>query len=153
MILTTLFIILISSVSFATKLVVEGKTPTALGNFRVETAEQPLVVNGIALDTYVISYDKSDIKVRVAVEKENRCDRYITVSDELSVLYVCNKTYFGIEILGKKYSGEDWNTGNGDMNRSAYFHQKVLSQGENDKLTCISLIASYFPDLLVTNQG
>jgi hypothetical protein len=148
MIFTALLICLISAASFARKLVAEGKTFTALGNFKIETADQPVVVNGVSLDTYVITYDNSKMNVTIAIEKDKKCRRYLTISDKLSVQYVCYGTHFGIEKLNEKYAKEGFKTSESALNRSAFFHQKVIVQGKNDPVTCMKLIGAYFPELL-----
>ena len=148
MIFTALLIIVISAASFGRKLVAEGKTFTAMGNFKIETADKPLVVNGVSLDTYVITYDNSKMSVIVAIDKDKKCRRYLTLSDKLSVQYVCYGTHFGIEKLSEKYAKDGFKTSDAALNRSAYFHQKVLVQGQNDPVTCMKLIGAYYPELL-----
>jgi hypothetical protein len=148
MIFLALLIIVISTVSFARKLVAEGKTFTAMGNFKIETADQPLVINGVSLETFIITYDNSRMNVTIAIDKDKKCKRYLTISDKLSVQYVCYGTHFGIEKLNEKYAKDGFRTSESGLNRFAYFHQKVLVQGENDKVTCMRLIGAYFPELL-----
>jgi hypothetical protein len=148
MIFTALLIIALSSTGIARKLVGEGKSHTALGNFKIETADQPLVVNNVQLDTYVITYDNSKMKVIIAIDKDKKCRRYLTISDKLSVQYVCYGTHFGIEKLSDKYASGGLKTSDAALNRSAYFHQKVLVQGQNDPITCMKLIGAYYPELL-----
>jgi hypothetical protein len=148
MIFTALLLIIISAGVFARKLVAEGKTFTALGNFKIETADEPLIVNGVSLDTYVITYDNSKMSLTIAIDKDKNCKRYLTLSPELSVQYVCHGTYFGIEKLHEKYAKAGLKTSESALNRSAYFHQKVLVQGQNDQITCMRLIGAYFPELL-----
>lgn len=147
MIFTVLLIVVFSTFSFARKLVAEGKTFTALGNFKIETADQPMIINGNSLETYVITYDNSRMSVTIAIDKDKNCKRYLTISDKLAVQYTCHGTYFGIEKLHEKYAKDGLKTSESAMNRSAYFHQKVLVQGMNDPVTCMRLIGSYFPEL------
>ena len=149
--ISALLILMISSASFARK-VAEGKTFTSFGNYRVETAEKPLVVNGAALDTYVVTYDNSDTKITIGIEKDKKCRRFITISGELSVQYVCNDIYFGVEKLDKEYAKFGMKTDDSAMNRSAYFHQKVLTRGHTDPVTCMKLISAYFPDLITAED-
>ena len=148
MMLTALLIIVISAASFGRKLVAEGKTFTAMGNFKIETADKPLVINGVSLDTYVITYDNSKMSVTIAIDKDRKCKRYLTISDKLSVQYVCYGTHFGIEKLNEKYAKDGFKTSESSLNRSAYFHQKVLVQGQIDPITCMKLIGAYYPELL-----
>ena len=148
MIFTALLIIALSAASYARKFVAEGKTFTAMGNFKIETADQPFVVNGVALDTYVITYDNSKMSVTVAIDKDKKCRRYLTISDKLSVQYVCYGTHFGIEKIAEKYAKAGLKTSDAALNRSAYFHQKVINQGRNDIVTALKLIGAYFPELI-----
>jgi hypothetical protein len=148
MIFTALLLLIISAGVFARKLVAEGKTHTALGNFKIETADQPLVVNNVPLDTYVITYENSKMSLTIAIDKDKKCKRYLTISDKLSVQYVCYGTHFGIEKLNEKYANDGLKTSESALNRSAYFHQKVIVQGKNDPITCMRLIGAFFPELL-----
>ncbi|MGE5419764.1 MAG: hypothetical protein ACM3UT_06230 [Chloroflexota bacterium] len=148
---SALLVLLISCASFAKDLVAEGKSP--MGNFRIETSDQPVVVNGVELDTYVISYENSDLTVTIAIDKDKKCKRYITMTDNLSVQYVCNGDYFGVEKLKRENSVNGITTSDKAMNRNAYFHQRVLTPGPNDKITCMRLIGAYFPELLKESSG
>jgi hypothetical protein len=148
MILTALLIILVSAAMFARKFVAEGKTFTAMGNFRIETADKPFVLNGIELNTYVITYDNSKMSLTIAIAKDRKCLRYLTLSDKLSVQYVCNGNYFGVEKLDAKYGKDGLKTSDAGLNRSAYFHQKVLSSGYIESIDCMRLIGAYFPELI-----
>lgn len=152
-ILSVLLILTISAVSFARKLVAEGKSFTTMGDFKIETADQPLVVNGVSLDTYIITYENSKMSVTVAIDKDKKCRRYLTISDKLSVQYVCYGTHFGVEKLNQKYSVEGLKTSDAALNRSAYFHQKVLTQGGNEPVYCMRLIGAYFPELLIDQEN
>jgi hypothetical protein len=148
LILTALLVIIISAASFARKLVAEGKTFTAMGNYKIETADQPKVLNGVSLDTYVITYENSKMSVTIAIDKDRKCRKYLTISDKLSVQYVCYGTHFGIEKLDEKYAKDGLKTSDTALNRSAFFHQKILTQGQNDPVVCMRLIGAYFPKLI-----
>lgn len=146
---SALLIILISCASFgyAKRLVAEGKSFTPLGNFKIETADEPVVINGVQLETYTISYENSDLTLTIAIENNKDCKKYITVSDKLSVQYVCYETHFGVEKLSIG-NPSGFTTSDSEMNRNAYFHQRVLTPGKNDQVTCMKLIGAYFPELL-----
>ena len=148
MVFSALLVVIISTGAFARKLVAEGKTFTTFGNFKIETADQPFVLNGVSLDTYVITYDNSKMSVTIAIDKDKKCRRYVTISDKLSVQYVCYGTYFGVEKLNEKYTAAGIKTSDTALNRSAYFHQKVLTRGDDDIINCMRLIGAYFPELL-----
>lgn len=153
MVFSVLLIMIISTGTFARKLVAEGKTFTTFGNFKIETADQPVVINGVSLDTYILTYDNTKVSVTIAIDKEKKCRRYLTISDNLSVQYVCYKTHFGVEKLGQKYIDAGISTSDAALDRSAYFHQKVLTSGGNDPVNCMKLIGAYFPDLLIEKDN
>lgn len=132
----------------AGKPVAKGKTYTALGDYSIEQLESPVVLNGKEMDGYLISYQNTDMKVTLAVEKTKKCKNYYVLSDNLSVKYVCNSNYLGVECIGKELEAEGYTTSFDALNNDAYFHQKVITQGGNTDLTNSRLIAAYFPFLL-----
>jgi hypothetical protein len=148
MILASVLIILISTASFARKLVAEGKTSTALGNYKIELADNPVPMKGEDCKAYLISYENSPLEVTVVVCKDRKCKRYVVLSDNLSVQYVCNASYFGVEKLDKSFEMEGYKTSDSALNRSEYFHQKVIAPGKGGELENTKLIAAYFPMLL-----
>jgi hypothetical protein len=139
---TAFLIIFISAASFGRKLVAEGKSFTALGAFKIETADKPMVINGVTLDTYVITYENSNLSVTVAIEESKKCRRY-----------VCYGTHFGVEKLGRKYSQEGFKTSDEGLARNSYFHQKILTREKKDPVSCMLLIGAYFPELLNNLDG
>jgi hypothetical protein len=143
-----LLVLTVSSATFARKLVAEGKTFTQFGDYKIELADNPIPLKGVDCKTYVIRYENTPMEVTVVICKEKQCKRYVVLSDKLSVQYVCNKDYFGVEKLGKTFEAEGYKTSESALNRSEYFHQKVLCPGQGDELSNTKLIASYFPMLL-----
>lgn len=149
----TFLILGISYSIFAQKLVAEGKTYRSIGDFKVETAKQPMIINGVSLDTYNIKYANSVIKVTIAIEPNKDCLRYLILSDNLSVQYVSYETYFGVEKLDQKYAKDGFNTSLDLLDRSAYFKQRLISQGKNDRFTCIGLIGAFYPELIINKEA
>lgn len=137
--------------SFAGKVVAEGPTFTALGNYRIEVADNPMPVKGDECKTFIIKYSNSPMEVKVAICEDRKCKKYIVLSDKLSVQYVCNANYFGVEKLGKEFEKEGYKTSDSELNRSEYFHQKVIAPGKRGELEATQLIAAFFP-LLLNNQ-
>jgi hypothetical protein len=149
-----LIIMLISvanGLSFARKYVAEGKTWSALGNYKIEVADKPFMLDGAELKTFIISFENSNMEVSVAIQKNRNSTKYIVISDVLSVQYVCHGTYFGVELLDKSLEKNGLKTSSSGLNRGEYFHQKVISMGESCDLDQTKLIAAYFP-LLINNQ-
>lgn len=145
---TMMVAVLISAGSFARTTVAKGKTFTQVGDYKIEVAEKPYILDGRELKTFVISYTNSPLKVTVAVDKDKKCSNYLVISDKLSVQYVCNGSYFGVEKLARKYNKVGLTTADNALNRSEYFHQKVLTSSDNTVLENTMLIAAYFPVLV-----
>ena len=141
-------IVVSTTASFARKKVAEGKTFTSFGSYKIELADNPVALKGNDCKAYVISYENTPMEVTVVICKDKKCKRYVVLSDKLSVQYVCNKDYFGVEKLGTVFETEGYRTSDSALNRSEYFHQKVLAPGQGDELYNTRLIASYFPMLL-----
>ena len=153
MFFAAILIIAFSAASFAREIVAEGKTHSALGNYKITLAENPVTINGEELKAFVISYENSPLEVKVAIMKDVDCKKYLVLSDELSVQYVCNANYFGVERLDKSFAKDGYTTSDEALNRSEYFHQKVLTAGQGPELDNTMLIAAFFPQLLKTDVG
>lgn len=143
----------ICSVSFARKLVAEGQTFTSMGKYKVEMADNPVMIQGEACKAYVITYEKSPIEVTVAISKDQKCKKYLVLSDQLSVQYICTANYFGVEKLDKKFEKDGYKTSDSALNRSEYFHQKVLTPGRRGETEATTLIAAYFPMLIKSTDA
>jgi hypothetical protein len=136
------------SATFARELVAEGKTYSALGDYRIEKADNPVIINAEALKAFIISYQNSPMEVTIVIRKMENCKNYIVLSDKLSVQYVCNENYFGVEKLDKSLVVEGFNTTDAALNRNEYFHQKKLADGGRGELENTQLIAAFFPMLI-----
>ena len=106
------------------------------------------MVNGEELKAYIISYENSPMKVTVAVKKEKDRKNYIVFSDRLSIQYVCDGNIFGVQKLDKSFEKEGYVTSDAELNRSEYFHQKLIIAGQTGEVANTQLIAAYFPMLL-----
>jgi hypothetical protein len=134
--------------SFATKRIAKGKTTPSFGNFIIEKADQPVLLNGKALDALVITYDKSDTKITVAIEKEGNNRKYYVLNKDLSVQYVRTEKYFGIKIMDKALEKEGYMTNLDNLNRRQYFYQRVLTDSYYGDRVNTRMIAVYYPFLL-----
>jgi hypothetical protein len=124
--LATALIFAVSFTSFGRKFVAEGKTYSALGNFTIETADNPITLNGKELKTFIISYANTKMEVRVAFDKTRKGMKYYVLSDNLCVQYVCDKGIFGVAKLNGELEKDGFKTSDSALNRSEYFHQKVI---------------------------
>ena len=136
------------SATYARELVAEGKTNSALGDYRIEKADKPVIINGEELKAFIISYQNSPMEVTIVIRKGENCKNYIVLSDKLAVQYVCNENYFGVEKLDKSLVVEGFNLTDEALNMSEYFHQKKLANGKRGELENTQLIAAFFPMLI-----
>ena len=147
-ILTILLILAVSAGTFARKFVAEGKTYSALGNYKIELADNQVTLNGVENKAFIISYANSNMEITIAVQKVKNGKRYVVLSDDLCVQYVCNGSYFGVELLDQSFEKDGYKTSGSAINRNEYFHQKAISTGGSCELDNTKLIAAYFPMLL-----
>jgi hypothetical protein len=148
MFFAALLIVAFSSASFSREFVAGGKTHSTLGDYKIEIAENPVTINGEEFKAYVISYQNSPLEVKIVITKGKKCKNYLVLSDKLSVQYVCNENYFGVEMLDKSLAVDGYSTSTAALNRSEYYHQKVLAPGKRGEIENAQLIAAYFPMLL-----
>jgi len=147
-VLTGLLIAAAGIAAYAIKPLAEGKTYSALGDYKIQSDNQPLTINGKQHLPYVITYANSDKKVRVAVDMNKKSKIYYVISDDLSVQYVSFRDYFGVEKLDKELATEGYSTADASLNRNEYFRQKVITSGQSWKKDQTKLVAAYFPMLL-----
>lgn len=151
--LISLLIIGTSLAIFARKFVAEGKTWTSLGNYRIEMADNPVTLNGKELKAFIVSYENSKLEVTIAFDKERKGMKYYVLSDALHIMYVCNGISFGVSRLTNELEKEGYKTSDAALNRSEYFHQKVITTGGNCDLENSKLIAVYFPMLINNSEN
>ncbi len=148
LILAAVIMMLACTASFAKRIIAEGPTYSVLGNYTIELADNPFLLKGQECKAYVISYQNTPMKVTIAVCKEKNCRKYVVVSEKLSVQYVCNQNYFGVERLDRSFESEGLSTSDKELNRFEYYHQKVITPGKRGEVEAAQLIAAYFPFLL-----
>jgi hypothetical protein len=143
-----LLMLALSTASFSREFVAAGKTHSALGDYKIEMADKPVTINGEELKAFVISYQNSPLEVTVAIKKDKKCKNYIVLSDKLSVQYVCNGDYFGVQKLDKSMDLVGYSKSEEALDRSQYFHQKLIVPGMSSEIESTQLIAAYFPLLI-----
>jgi len=138
-----------STASFTREdVIAEGKTHSALGDYKIESTDNQNILNGDEIKAFMITYQNSPLEVKVVIRNEGKCKKYYVLSEKLSVQYVCNENYFGVELLDKSFEKEGYSTSTEFLNKSEYFHQKVLAAGQGMEVDNTRLIAAYFPRLL-----
>jgi hypothetical protein len=153
MLFAALLTAVVCNASIAREFVAEGKTYSALGDYRIELADKQVVLKGAEITTFVISYQNTPLEVKVAVKKDHDCRKYIVLSDKLSVQYTCNADYFGVERLDRSFEKDGYFTSDENLDRNEYFHQKVLCSGQGSELDNTRLIAAYFPLLIKDREA
>jgi hypothetical protein len=148
MISATVLLLMVSAVTFGKNPVATGKTFSPLGDYTLTATDNTTPLKGKDCQTYKLSYENSPLDVTVIICKDRGCKRYVVLSDKLSVQYVCNADYFGVEKLDKAFAAEGYTTSDEELNRVEYFHQKVLGPGRMNELDATKLVAAYFPFLL-----
>ena len=119
---------MIISISAKTNIIAEGKTHTAMGDYQIVNVDE----------NFIINYQNSPMAVEIAVSKVGKKTIYTVTTENVSVKYVQANRSFGI--------GDVINAEN--LNKEAYYHQKVLTNGQSMK-SSLGLIAAYFPYLLL----
>lgn len=144
--LTTVLVLLVSLFTMGNRIVAKGESNSAFGNYKVEQLEDHMIFKGNELDKFLITYEKSDLKVLVVLDKQQKCKKYYVLSDKAPVQYECNGLYFGIKKLDSDLQSVGFTTCLENLNREVYYHQKVIGGGTTDTLDHLALIASYYPD-------
>jgi hypothetical protein len=148
MLFAGLLLVAFSTASFSREFVASGKTHSTFGDYKIEIANNPVTINGEQFKAYIISYQNSPMEVTVVVTKDKKCKNYYVLSDKLSVQYVCKGDYFGVQMLDKSFEKGGYKTSEAALNRSEYFHQKLIAQGKLGDMLNTQLIAAYFPMLI-----
>ncbi len=134
---------------FARSPLAEGETHCCLGNYVIDRAAGPVIVDGNALETFIIKYENSDLSVRVAIDRSDRkCARYLVLSDDLEIQYVANRKYFGVQRLDRQYLDDGMSTSDLSLEKEAYFHQKVITRSRHNDIGYLRLVAVFYPKLV-----
>jgi len=140
---------ILSLTGFSKGPVAQGKTHCCLGNYVVDNAVEPISIDGVELETFIVNYENSDLNVKIGIDRSDRkCTRYIVVSEDLEIQYICNGKYFGVKRLDKEFLDDGFSTSDLSLDREEYYHQKVITQTVNSELEHLKLISVYFPKLV-----
>jgi hypothetical protein len=146
-ILAIALIMTIGMTSFANHIVAKGKSHSAFGNYKIERLTDHLVYNNKELDKYLITYEKSDVKVLVAVDRQSKCKKYYVLSEQIPVQYEFNGAYFGIKKLDKALLSKDFDASSDKLNKKEFYSQRVITSEMTVMKEHLNLIASYYPGL------
>lgn len=147
----SLFVLIsvLSLTGFSKAPVAKGKTHYCLGTYVVDKAIDPIMVDGKALKTFIVSYENSDLSVRIGIDKsDKKCTKYIVLSDDLEMQYDCTGNIFGVNRLDKQYLDDGYSTSDITLDRRQYFNQKVITQNSKKEIDHVKLISVFFPKLV-----
>ena len=127
---------------------ITGNSLTNLGKYSIVVSETPMVLDSQAVPTYELMYEKTANPVRIGVIKEKRCTTYVVRSDQFEVMYACDKGVFGVKKMDKKLRELPAETSDSKINKTSFYAQRVISQGQKSEDELLGLIACYFPNLV-----
>ena len=147
--LTTVLIMTVFITSMGNSIVASGQTNAFFGDYKIVALDERLTLNGREMEKYLISYDKTDMKVIVAVDKQAKCKKYYVLSGRLSIQYECDGTNFGIRKLDKELTDKGFTTAPDLLNKREFYSQRVLTSGQTATLDHLNLIAAFYPGLYI----
>ncbi|MEI7830297.1 MAG: hypothetical protein WCI31_11030 [Prolixibacteraceae bacterium] len=145
---TTVLILVVCLGTFAKRTVAEGDSNSTFGTYKIESLDDRFFLKDKGLEKYQITYQNSDLKVIVAIDKQKKCKKYYVLTEKLPVQYECNGTYFGIKRLDKNMESNGFSTSMSNLNKAEFYHQRVLTSELKGTIDHLNLIASYYPALL-----
>lgn len=121
---------------------------TEFGTYTVIESEKsnPVIMKGD--NEYTIHYAELDAPVSVKVVEQNDCKVYLVRTNGYEVQYVCNGSTFGVQYMSEEFASIPVKEMQKKLNRTAYLHQRVLSQGIKSEKEFVRLIACYLPELM-----
>lgn len=116
-----------------------GKTNTFVGDY---------CVTEISENNYEISYSNSSEKLNVEVcpEKEECC--YLIRSPKVELMYVCNKTGFGLRKMPQNLQSMNTSVYCNYLQNEAFKNQSLLTVNQKDAKEALGLIACFLPEVI-----
>jgi len=151
-ILISALIVSICLSSYGRKFVSAGDSHSPLGKYKIEVDDNYMMINGSQHKPYVISFENTLMEVRVAVTMEKGCRKYYVLSENLSLQYVSNRHYFGVELLDGELEKDGFSNSTVSLDKEEYFHQKALTGGEQWRRDKTPLIAVFYPQLISNTE-
>lgn len=127
----------------------KGETNGRLGSFTIEKSLRPLISDARILPTYEVKYENRGFTLRVGIDNsDKKCKKYIAVSDDFAVQYICQNDKFGVELIESGYIEDGIPSTDSKLNREEYFKQKVLTMLPDNEIEHVKLISVFFPKLI-----
>ncbi|MEI6139494.1 MAG: hypothetical protein WCP85_09525 [Mariniphaga sp.] len=125
----------------------KGDSNTQFGKYEVKELA-PATVDGELMRTFEVTYEKAQKTVLIYLDERANCKDYIVRSNNLEIRYACKKSSFGTELLTGKHMKYDPNLNSLYLAQDEFARQQKISEGGLPVASALSLIASYYPDLL-----
>ncbi len=123
-----------------------GTSTSAAGDFVVRTTNDIFYFQGAEYDVYKVYYDDPSMNMKIAVNKEGKCNSFIAYTNEYTLFYDCNKYGFGVRKV--MFSNPEAHK---HFDHNEYKKQTVLRKERKiEKKEAVELIAAFLPGLQTT---
>jgi len=120
-----------------------GNTNTSAGDFVVHLSEDLYHFQGRVHEVYKVSYDNTNMNMKIAVNTEGDCKSFVAYNGEFTFFYNCNKFGFGVRkvMFDNFWAHEQFS--------AEQYHQQSIMKCDKiiDKKDAVRLIAVYVPML------
>ncbi len=142
---TLLFLLCATLVSATPKL---KESNTEFGKYQIKAAQKTISIDGVQVPTYTVFYNNFEDPVHIGILNTKKCKNFIVrTTDGFEVLYVCNKSYFGVDKMDKDFSLHKTSS-KYKLNRTEFLHQRVITTNQKTEEQLLELIACYLPMLI-----
>ncbi len=128
--------------------VLKGNSLTDLGNYSITKSEVPMIVNNKEVETYDLIYENASSPVKIGVIDEKKCKTFLVRSSEFEAQYACERNFFGVKKMDKKYRQLSEAISDAKINRVSLYAQRVITQNPKSEEDLLGLIACYLPNLV-----
>jgi hypothetical protein len=133
------------------KVNITGDSNTDLGKFSI--AEKASVnIDGENVRAFEVKYENSEHPITILLNEKKKCKDYIVRSKNLEIKYVCKKNSFGAKYVSGKFIKFDPIVNAYFLNEEEFKRQQILSNKELNENEALSIIASYFPQLIIDTR-
>jgi hypothetical protein len=127
-------------------IVAAGSSTNNAGLYWILETNETFHFQGEEYRVYKVKYDNSEMDVRIAVNQELDCNRYIAYTKDYTIFYDCSKEGFGVKrvMFAKRDSHLSFNP-------NVYLDQAVLTKKRRiQEDVALSLIAATLPAMRQT---
>lgn len=125
-----------------------GTSLTDFGKYTIVYSDNPMVLNGTEVKTFDLTYENTQLPVRIGIIHEKECTSFVLRSDVFEIEYSCNKGVFGVRKIEKRFQELPTEANEARLNKVSYYSQRVICQNPKTQDELLGLIACYFPNLV-----